>query len=148
MNSENNKPQIIKWRLHLKVTPEKVYEFLATDKGRAKFWAESAVEENGFINFEFPNGQKWQSRIIEKIPSQKFVLSYFAGGVTTFILENDGNGGTDLTLTDENFPPEEYNDIHAGWVSVLMSLKAAAQFGVDLRNHNSQRSWDDLYVEN
>jgi len=121
MNSENNKPQIIKWRLHLKVTPEKVYEFLATDKGRAKFWAESAVEENGFINFEFPNGQKWQSRIIEKIPSQKFVLSYFAGGVTTFILENDGNGGTDLTLTDENFPPEEYNDIHAGWVSVLMS---------------------------
>ena len=139
---------IIKWKIHLNVSPDKAYNMLSTDEGRAKFWAEKAHEENGYINFEFPNGQKWKSKLLETSSPQKYQLSYFEGGVTTFILDPDGKGGTDLTLTDEGFPVEEYEDIHAGWVSVLMSLKAAAEFGVDLRNHDSNRTWDNKFVEN
>jgi hypothetical protein len=29
-----------------------------------------------------------------------------------------------------------------------MALKAAADFGVDLRNHDRQRTWEQGYVEN
>jgi hypothetical protein len=38
--------------------------------------------------------------------------------------------------------------VTAGWVSVLMQLKAAVQFHVDLRNHSRERSWEKGYVEN
>jgi len=33
-------------------------------------------------------------------------------------------------------------------VSVLLALKAVADFGVDLRNHDRRRSWTAGYVDN
>ena len=36
----------------------------------------------------------------------------------------------------------------AGWVSVLLTLKAAADFGVDLRNHDPTRTWDQDFADN
>jgi hypothetical protein len=38
--------------------------------------------------------------------------------------------------------------ITAGWVFVLMALKASVNFVVDLRNHDSNRTWDEGYAEN
>jgi hypothetical protein len=35
----------------------------------------------------------------------------------------------------------------AGWVSVLLALKAAVDFGVDLRNSDPARRWEDGYVD-
>jgi len=49
---------IILWRLRLRSLPIRVYEMLSTDYGRARFWAESAVEKDGVIHFIFPNGQR------------------------------------------------------------------------------------------
>ncbi len=51
-------PTFIRWRLHLKLLPGIVYRALSTDEGRAKFWAESAAEADGAIDFVFPNGQR------------------------------------------------------------------------------------------
>jgi len=34
------------------------------------------------------------------------------------------------------------------WVSVLMNLKARADHGVDLRNHDPARTWTKGYVDN
>ena len=64
------------------------------------------------------------------------------------MLEDDGAGGTDLTLTDEGVPEADHAEVLAGWVSVLMALKAAVDFGVDLRNHDPARSWDQGYADN
>jgi hypothetical protein len=50
--------------------------------------------------------------------------------------------------TDEGLPEEDRTEVTAGWVSVLMSLKASVDFGIDLRNHDPQRTWDEVYVEN
>ena len=36
----------------------------------------------------------------------------------------------------------------AGWVSVLLGLKAWADFGVDLRTHDAARSWAAGFVDN
>jgi hypothetical protein len=53
-----------------------------------------------------------------------------------------------LILTDQGVPEEDRIEIIAGWVSVLMALKASVDFGIDLRNHDPQRTWNECYVEN
>ncbi|HEX5689403.1 MAG TPA: hypothetical protein VFX76_05345, partial [Roseiflexaceae bacterium] len=70
------------------------------------------------------------------------------GSTTTFTLEEDGAGGTEVLLTDRDVPAADRAEVAAGWVSVLLALKAAADFGVDLRNHDSARTWDQGYAEN
>jgi uncharacterized protein YndB with AHSA1/START domain len=141
-------PNTITWRLHLRATPAAVYELLATDAGRARFWAESAIERDGAIDFVFPNDLRWHGAILERQPARRFAVVYYGGSLTTFALEDDGAGGTDLTLTDAGVPGADRVEVIAGWVSVLMSLKAAADFGVDLRNHDLRRTWDAGYAEN
>ena len=143
-----NDPNIIRWKLHLKSEPQTIYEKLATNDGRASFWAESAVEQDGVIHFVFPNQAEWKGRILENVPAEKFQVEYYGGSITTFELNPDGSGGTDLTLTDQGIPEEDRTEVIAGWVSVLMALKARVDFGVDLRNHDPQRTWDDGYLEN
>jgi hypothetical protein len=43
---------------------------------------------------------------------------------------------------------EDKRQIAAGWVSWLMAMKAAVDFGVDLRNHDAERTWFDGYADN
>src|SRR5574341_256291 len=141
-------PALIRWRLHLRSSPSRVYNMVATDEGRARFWAEAAIETNGMIHFRFPNGQEWRGRILERHPTHRFQVEYFGHSVTTFELRDDGAGGTDLTLTDAGVPAGDRTEVIAGWVSVLLALKAAVDFGVDLRNHDLNRTWDQGFVEN
>ena len=138
----------VQWNIHLSAPPEDVFRFLTTDEGRAKFWAESAVEQDGVIHFVFSSGFKWQGQILEQDPPHIFALEYIDNSQTTFSLSRDESGGTDLTLTDQGIAPEYYPEVKAGWVSVLMNLKAVADFGVDLRNHDSTRTWRQGYADN
>jgi len=139
---------VISWRIHLKTSPETVYRFLATDTGRAAFWAEAAVETDGAIHFVFPGGQIWQGKILAQDPPRRFSLVYYGGSITTFSLSDAGSGGTDLCLTDQGVPPSDRIEVTAGWVSVLMGLKAAADFGIDLRNHDPDRTWEQGFADN
>jgi uncharacterized protein YndB with AHSA1/START domain len=134
--------------VHLSAPPGEVYRALATDEGRARFWAEATTESNGRLRFDFPGGQRWEGRIVERNPPFRFAVEYIGGSVATFELRGDGRGGTDLTLTDEGVPAEEWAETFAGWVSVLLALKAAVDFGVDLRNHDGRRTWGDGFVDN
>ena len=141
-------PDTIHWKLHLQSPPEAVYQAISTDHGRAGFWGESAVERNGVIHFNFPNGMTWAGEVLQADPPWLYSLIYFGGSNVTFRLAEDGLGGTDLTLTDTGVSPEDRSEVTAGWVSVLMALKAFVDFGVDLRAHNPNRTWDQGYVEN
>jgi hypothetical protein len=134
---------VIRWRLHLATSPPDVHALLATDSGRARFWAESAVERAGIISFRFPNEYAYEARVSVSEPPTLFELVYF-GSPARFELAADGCGGTDLTLTHD----DEHPDTGPGWVSVLLALKAAADYDVDLRNHDPERSWDQGFVDN
>lgn len=137
----------IRWRIHLASSPESVYDALGTAEGRSRFWAETAIEVDGVIQFRFPNGLKWDGEILERNRPDLFTVNYF-GNRVTFRLSDDGAGGTDLLLTDTGGDDDDRDETHAGWVSVLMTLKAAVDHGVDLRNHDPERTWDDGYADN
>lgn len=141
-------PNAIRWRLHLHSSVEEVYAALASDEGRAAFWAESAEEQEGVIHFVFPNGATWQGRILEAAPPYIFAVEYYGGSVARFTLADDGAGGTELNLTDTGVAEADRAEVPAGWVSVLLALKAAVDYGVDLRNHDPKRTWDQGYAEN
>jgi uncharacterized protein YndB with AHSA1/START domain len=136
----------IRWRLHLPVPPERVYAALDSDEGRAAFWAESAVEKDGHVEFRFSNGVRCRSRVLERRPPALFVIDYI-GGPARFDLASDGRGGTDLLLIQEGIGNGEWNEVHAGWLNVLFPLKAWLAHGVDLRNHDPARSWDQGYAD-
>jgi uncharacterized protein YndB with AHSA1/START domain len=139
----------VTWRLHLRAAPAAVYELLATGHGRRRFWAESAEDRpGGTIEFRFSNGARLQAQVFERDPPRRFAVGYFGGSCATFECADDGAGGTDLTLTETGVAPAEWEENRAGWVSVLLALKAAADFGVDLRNHDPTRSWDAGFVDN
>jgi hypothetical protein len=66
----------------------------------------------------------------------------------TFECAENGAGGTDLILTDAGVPEAWRCETAAGWVSVLLTLKAALDFQVDLRNHDATRTLDQAYRDN
>ena len=136
----------IVWRVHLTAPPERVFAALDTDVGRAAFWAESAVEVAGGIEFRFRNGVVHRSRIVEREAPRSLVLEYF-GSPVRFELAPDGAGGTELRLTHEGVRAEEWAEVHAGWLNVLFPLKAWVVHGVDLRAHGAGRTWDAGYAD-
>ena len=136
----------IRWRMHLPVAVGEVFAALDSDVGRASFWAESAIETEGSILFRFANGENYSGRILERSDPNLFLVDYF-GGPVRFDLTRDGKGGTDLQLTHDGVSDEEWNEVHAGWLNVLFPLKAWVVHGVDLRNHDRRRSWEEGYAD-
>jgi uncharacterized protein YndB with AHSA1/START domain len=138
----------ILWRLHLATSPEAVWDLLATDEGRQRFWAERSHQAGGSFELRFPNGERVTCVVQEERPPYRFVVSYFDGSRLTWELTAATGGGTVLTLRESGVPEGTLAEQRAGWVSVLLCLKAAADFGIDLRNHDRERTWDQGYVEN
>lgn len=136
----------IRWRLHLPLAPERVFDALDSADGRACFWAEAAPESDGGIDFVFANGLRHRARIVERVRPARFALDYF-GAVARFELAADGRGGTELLLVHEGVGAADWHETHAGWLNVLLPLKAWLVFGVDLRNHDPARSWDQGYAD-
>ena len=136
----------VTWRLHLRSSPEQVFDMLDTDTGRAAFWAETADEHDGEIAFHFINGLRYQSRVLERDRPAAWSIEYF-GSTVTVQLVDEGAGGTDLTLVNEGIPEEDHREVMAGWLNVLLPLKAAVDFKIDLRSHDPTRTWDQGYID-
>lgn len=116
------------------------------DEGRRGFWAESAEEADGYVHFRFINGPSYESKILLRDPPKVLAIDYF-GAEARFELTSDGSGGTDLLLRHEGVGREVWQEVHAGWLNVLFPLKAFVVHGVDLRNHDVTRTWDNGYVD-
>lgn len=140
-------PDTIVWKLHFASSPATVYAALATPDGRKAYWAESAEETDGHIHYVFLNGIENTGRILERDPGRRFAVTYF-GWTVSFDLEPDGGGGTDMQVTCQGVAENEKRQMAAGWVSWLMAMKAAVDFGVDLRNHDPKRTWFDGFADN
>ncbi|GIL06695.1 MAG: hypothetical protein AMXMBFR72_21830 [Betaproteobacteria bacterium] len=145
--SFQSEPGTIRWKLHFNSPPEKVFDALATDAGRASYWAESAPERDGRITFHFVNYEPYSGRVLRRERPRVFAVEYF-GSIVEFSLAGDGRGGSDLSLFASQVDESIRMEMVAGWVSVLMAMKAAVDHGIDLRNHDASRSWTDGYADN
>ncbi|MEM9302850.1 MAG: hypothetical protein AAGE01_12095 [Pseudomonadota bacterium] len=132
----------VRWRIRLRSSPEAVFELLVTDAGRARFWARQTTSQGRAIHFEFADGTGLEARVLEYDPPRHFSLAYFEGNPVAFDLRAIAEG-TELTVTEADAPPQNA----PGWVSVLLALKAAADFGVDLRNGDPDAGWDQGFVD-
>jgi uncharacterized protein YndB with AHSA1/START domain len=141
-------PGIIRWRLHLRSAPQIVFPFLATAEGRARWLAEEAPERDGAIHFRFINGERIVGRILASDPPHLFRFHYFENSTVTIELAAAADGGTDLLLTESHVSEANKIENTAGWVSVLLALKAAADFAIDLRNHDPDRTWTQGFADN
>lgn len=140
-------PGVIRWRMHFASPPTRVFAALATDDGRASFWAESAPERDSHVTFHILNYEPFCGRILKCEEPTVFALEYF-GTLVEFHLDGDGDGGTELLLAASGIDDALRGEMTVGWVSVLMAMKAAVDHGVDLRNHHPCRSWRDGYADN
>ena len=139
-------PQTIRWRLHLPVCLQAVYSTLDSDEGRRAFWAERAPEVDGCVEFQFINGETYRGRILERRPPFLWVIEYF-GGRVAFTLSSDDENSTDLLLTHEGVSEHDWIDTYAGWLNVLLPLKAWVVHGIDLRNHDPKRTWQNGFAD-
>jgi uncharacterized protein YndB with AHSA1/START domain len=80
--------RIIRWKMHFASPPAKVVDALATDLGRARYWAESPPERDGRITFHILNYEPFSGRVLRRERPHLFVLEYF-GTIVEFTLEND-----------------------------------------------------------
>ena len=140
-------PNELQWRVHLDATPEAVYARLATDDGRESFWAESSKTLDDDVWLVFPDQSTTTVRIVLQRPPLLLEMDYF-GVSTRFALQPAGEQATVLEVTASNIPAHDMVDLAAGWVSVLLNLKAVINFGHDLRNHARPRTWADRFVDN
>jgi uncharacterized protein YndB with AHSA1/START domain len=145
--SFQSEPGIIRWKVHFRSSPEMVFEALATDAGRARFWAEAAPEVDGVITFHILNYEPFSGRILLRREPSIFRLEYY-GTVVEFSLSGDGKGGTDLSLVATDVDETIRMEMIAGWVSVLMAMKAAVDHNIDLRNHDKSRAWGSGFLDN
>jgi uncharacterized protein YndB with AHSA1/START domain len=135
----------IDWRVHFAASCETVWQAWTTDAGRGRFWAEtSRTVEVGF-DLSFLNGEALRVEVVEARAPELLIFRYFGGSTVTLDFAPDGRGGCDLRLREVGAP--DPTDNRAGWVSVLLGCKAAVDFGVDLRSHDSARSWDEGFVD-
>ena len=136
----------IRWQILLRSAPESVFSMLATRAGREAFWAAEAPEVDGRIRFTFGDGTRLDARVLASEAPRLFRITYFDESEATFELASRDTG-TRLTLEETGVARTAWLDNYAGWVSLLLNLKAATDFGVDLRNHVAGCSWDAGYVD-
>jgi hypothetical protein len=110
-----------------------------TPVGRAAYWAESAEEVNGVIDFRTLNYPPYLGQVLDST-DETFSVEYF-GTIVTSTWQTSTDGGTILTMRCAVDDEAARAEMTAGWVSVLLALKAAVDFGVDLRNHEPELSW-------
>ncbi len=145
--SESQVQKPILLRVQLASSQNTVYRALSTAAGRALFWADSADEIDGVVHFRFSNGMTHQGKILAQEAPKYFALEYFGGSRVEFRLEPWEGGGTLLTVIETGVPEDWYAEQRAGWVTVLLTLKGALDFNIDLRNPDPEHEWMNGFVD-
>jgi uncharacterized protein YndB with AHSA1/START domain len=134
----------IVWHVSLSSSASDVFELVDTDAGRERFWALRSREVDGGFDLTFPGGLESRVEVTERRPPERLSIRYF--GSETELEFTPQDDGCILTVTCR-CGPDDWLEFYPGWVSWLLTLKAAADFGVDLRNGAPGRTWDERFVD-
>jgi uncharacterized protein YndB with AHSA1/START domain len=134
------------WRVSLESPPERVFELLDTDAGREQFWGLRSRTVPGGFELEFADGVGGRVEVLERRPPTRLAIRYF-GSEAEFELTRREDGGCLFEVSCRCDDPTAWLQFYPGWVSWLLTLKAAADFDVDLRNGAPRRAWEQRYVD-
>ena len=123
-----------------------MFELLDTDEGRERFWAVRSHAAGDGFDLEFPQGLNGRVEVIDRQAPRRMAIRYF-GSEAVFELARREDGGCLFQVTCRCDDPKAWLEFYPGWVSWLLVLKGAADFGIDLRNGSPERAWDQRYVD-
>jgi hypothetical protein len=135
------------WRVNLSAPRELLFDLLTPDLESDPYRASTIGQFDGENGWIAPEGAHLKNATLDLLPPRRIVANYAGGGVATLDLTDDGRGGTDLRLTDIGQVAEDRTELVAGWVSMLLALKASVDFSIDLRDHDHRTFWTGAYVE-
>mgnify|MGYP003543627167 CR=1 FL=1 len=138
--------ELIVWRLSLASSREDVFELLDTDEGRERFWAVRWRARQGGFELEFPGALESFVEVVDRDAPSRLALRYFGSDVELALAERE-DGGCLFEVRCRCDDPATWVEMHPGWVSWLLVLKAAADHGVDLRNGSPERAGRQRYVD-
>lgn len=133
------------WRLHLSSPPERVYAAWIDAGQHPRFWCESSVATAAGFELAFSDGTREVVTVVAADPPWRVRFVYF--GAEVDLRFDPAGDGTDLTLHTRGVPDDEWHEVHAGWLSVLLPFKAWVDFRIDLRNHDPMRTWRERFVD-
>jgi uncharacterized protein YndB with AHSA1/START domain len=146
MSSEDDRTPPIVWRLRLAAAPDRVFAAWLSAGDHERFWCErSEMMPDGNFRQHFIDGTVATCAIEEWKAPDYIRMRYFDSQVEIHLARR--GDGTDLTLIALGVERHHWNDVHAGWLNVLLPLKAWIDFDVDLRNHDPFRTWAQRYVD-
>ena len=143
--TEPDAPRGVNWKISLAAEPEAVFRLVATDAGRAAFWAEESRTEGERFHLTFANGAHVDCRVIRLEPPHLISFEYFGGSRVDLRLAAIADGGTDFEVSEA--APPAWEDHYPGWVAWLYCLKGAADFGITLKSRNPSKTWQKGYVD-
>lgn len=125
---------------HIAAPPAEVYRYLTDSDLWARWQGSEATihaRPGGLFLMSAPNGHRARGEFVELIPEERVVFTWGwvdhpgvpPGSSTVEIELSSTDGGTLLTLTHRDLPPDEI-DLHvAGWNHYLPRLATAAEGG-------------------
>lgn len=134
------------WRLSFASPPEHVFELLDTDEGRERFWAVRSTSIAGDFDLTFPGGLQGRVEVVDRRVPRQMTIIYFGSRVVFDLVRREDEGCL-FQVTCRCDDRDSWMQFYPGWVSWLLVFKAAADFGVDLRNGSPQRAWEQRYVD-
>lgn len=116
--------------------PAQVYGGTGTDVGRGRGWAECREERDGLVEPAWTDEGSLLAPALRRRAPASFAVRRFGRSGLQFAWRDDGVGGTGLDLVLPDLPDERWARERAGRPRRLLELKAACEFGVDLRRHD------------
>ncbi|MFC0626357.1 SRPBCC family protein [Kribbella deserti] len=137
----------VSWKVHFRSAPSEVYRAVSTPLGRSRFWALSANQTDGVIQFVQSDQTECTGRILDDVKNELYSVEYFGWVVTFSLASTEGTPGTILTMTCTGLKEAERMEAAAFWVSTLLRMKASVDFGVDLRTLDPELTWQTGFAE-
>ena len=142
-------------RIAIDTSPEKVFQAWTDDKIVTKWFtvkAEMEPKKKGRIFWEWLGCDKLDTKNIDFVPNKKFVFPFGSKGeqVAITIVPDSSGAICELRQTKMKTDPKSRIAMHMGckqgWTFFLTNLKSYLEHGIDLRSHDTNRSYNQNFV--
>lgn len=142
-------------RIEINASPERVFRAWTESAELSAWFAEKAQSEprrGGQLHLEFLGGDKADLQFLKFRSPSLVSFTFGHQGETVTVRLRKTTRGTLCQLEQEGMKTGPKDRVHmhmgckTGWVFFLTNLKGYLEHGVDLRSHDSRKSYNQHYV--